>query len=103
MADQDSGALEFMSDEEWQEVGAQSARKGEYRGLLQALIDSGRPYARISTAADSGGRFAGAKPASVVTALKQATKADGVPEEFKNIEVSSKKGVVYLKNTAAAA
>lgn len=96
-------ALDFMSDEEWAEVGAQAAKKGEYAAILQALIDSGRPYARINTAADGGGRFAGAKAASVVTALKAATKADNAPDTFKNVEISSKKGIVYLKNTAAVA
>jgi hypothetical protein len=97
--------FEPLSAEEWQESGAgATAEKGEYGRILVAFVESGQRYAKISTAADAGGRFAGRKASSIGTALKNArdskTAPDGVGE---NIRITSKDGAVYLENEDVAA
>lgn len=94
--------FETMTQEEWVESGAgQSAQKGEYASILADFLGTGQRFARISTAADGGGRFAGKKASSVSTALKQARDAKNAPDGTDAIKVSSKDGIVYLENQSA--
>jgi hypothetical protein len=99
---------ETLTADEWAgEGGGGSAAKGQYAQVLVYVRDSGKRYHRIPM---DRGPFAGKKPASVATALKNAQKAknapDGIDED--TIKVSSRganektgsKGVVYIENTA---
>lgn len=103
--------FETLTREEWVEQGAgSSARKGEYGTILVDFAGSGQRYARINTAADGNGRFAGKKASAVATALKQARDGKNAPAEVETIQISSKSekgadgiGVVFLENTSVDA
>lgn len=96
-----SSVFETMDRDAWVEAGAgQSAQKGEYVGILNEFAASGQRYARILTAPESGGRFAGKQASSVTTALKNARDSKNAPDEVSKIKVSSKEGVIYLENEA---
>lgn len=96
--------FEPMTAEDWTESGAGAqARKGEYGQILVSFADSGQRYARINTAKDSGGRFAGKKASSVSTALKSARDSKNAPEAIAQIEISGRGDTVYLENKAVEA
>lgn len=99
-----SSLFEAVTPEEWVEAGAgRQAEKGLYLQLLEAVAEGGQRYNRIPTAPDSGGRFAGAKASSITTALKTARGSDKAPASVKQIQVSSKGGVIFLENEAVEA
>lgn len=96
--------FETMSREEWVESGAgQSAQKGEYAQILTDFLGTGEQYARINTAAEGNGRFAGKQASSVSTALKNARDSKNAPEGADAIKISSKNGIVFLENTTVSA
>jgi len=99
-----SNLFEAVTQEEWTAAGAgRQAEKGLYLQLLEDVAEAGVRYARIPTAPDSGGRFAGAKASSITTALKTARGSDKAPASVKQIQVSSKGGVIFLENEAVEA
>ena len=91
--------FEPLSDEELGEALSSVRAKGEYRSILQQIVDGGVRAARIPT---DRGAFEGRKASTVKTGFENARKADDAPEEFKALKVSSKKGNVYIVNTAVA-
>jgi hypothetical protein len=95
--------FETVTAEEFAAGGGGGASKGAYKALLEAFVGTGERYARIPTAADSGGPYAGKKAASISTSLKGAIATKGAPDGFENIKVSSRGGVVFLENTAVGA
>ena len=100
-----SSIFDVMTRDEWVESGAGAqAQKGEYASILKDFADSGARFAKISTAADGNGRFAGKQASQVATSLKQARDAKTPPEGVgEHIRVSSKEGTVYLENTEVEA
>jgi hypothetical protein len=91
--------FEALSDEEIGEALSSQRSKGEYKSILQQIVDNGVRAARIPT---DRGPFEGRKASTVKTGFENARKADDAPEEFKQLKVSSKKGNVYIVNTAVA-
>ncbi len=87
--------FEPLSDEELGEALSAQRSKGEYKTILQQIVDGGVKAARIPT---DRGAFEGRKASTVKTGFENARKADDAPEEFKQIKVSSKKGTVYVVN-----
>lgn len=99
---------EPLTADEWtSEGGAGTAARGLYSQVLVYVRDSGQRYHRIPM---DRGPFAGKKPASVATALKNAQKAKNAPTgvDEDTIKITSRganeekgtKGVVYIENTA---
>jgi hypothetical protein len=91
--------FETLSDEELGEALSSVRAKGEYKSILQQIVDGGVRAARIPT---DRGPFEGRKASTVKTGFENARKADDAPEEFKQLKVSSKKGNVYIVNQAVA-
>jgi len=89
--------FEPLSDEEIGEALSSVRSKGEYKSILQQIVDNGVRAARIPT---DKGHFEGRKASTVKTGFENARKADDAPEEFKQLKVSSKKGNVYIVNQA---
>lgn len=95
----DNGMSDFMfeqlSEEEVSEALSSQRAKGEYRTILQQIVDNAVRAARIPT---DRGPFEGRKTSTVKTGFENARKADDAPEEFKSLKISSKKGNVYIVN-----
>jgi len=89
--------FEPLSDEEIGEALSSVRSKGEYKSILQQIVDNGVRAARIPT---DKGHFEGRKASTVKTGFENARKADDAPESFKQLKVSSKKGNVYIVNQA---
>lgn len=92
--------FEPLSDEELSEALSSQRAKGEYKSILQQIVDGGVAAARIPT---DRGPFNGRKASTVKTGFENARKADDAPEAFKQLKVSSKKGNVYIVNQAVKA
>lgn len=91
--------FEVMGDEEWAEVGAVTSQRGEYKSLLEQIVNAGVKFARIPT---DKGPFNGRKASTLVTSLKGARDAKDAPDTFEGLKISSKKGAIYIHNTAVA-
>ena len=101
--------FDTLDADEWKELGGGgSAERGLYSEVLKSFRDSGKRYARISTA---NGRFAGKKATSIATALKLTREGKNAPENVDSIKITSRgenpekgvEGAVFLENTAVAA
>jgi len=100
---------ETLSQDEWNESGGGgAAERGLYARVLEYVRDSGQRFHRISV---ESGPFAGKKPSSIATALKNARDGKNAPEGVDKIQISSQgpsekkgtKGAVFLENEAIAA
>lgn len=101
--------FETLDADEWKEHGGGgSAERGLYTTVLASFASSGERYATISM---ERGRFAGKKPTSVATALKNAKDSKSAPDGVDKIKVTSRsenkekgvKGAVFMENTAVPA
>lgn len=92
--------FEPLSDEEVGEALSSVRSRGEYKEILQQIVDGSIRAARIPT---DKGHFEGRKASTVKTGFENARKADDAPAEFKQLKISSKKGNVYIVNEAVAA
>jgi hypothetical protein len=90
--------FEALSEEEVAEALSSHRAKGEYRTILQQIVDGNVRAARIPT---DRGPFEGRKTSTVKTGFENARKADDAPAEFKDLKISSKKGNVYIVNATA--
>jgi hypothetical protein len=91
--------FEALSDEEVAEALSSQRARGEYRTILQQIVDNAVPAARIPT---DRGPFNGRKTSTVKTGFENARKADDAPDTFKQLKISSKKGNVYIVNANVA-
>jgi hypothetical protein len=93
-----SSLFQTVERDAWRAAGGGAqAEKGLYVQLLTDFIETGERYGVIPT---ENGHFAGKKPASITTALKQARSNEKAPAGAKEVNVNSKGGVIFLENTA---
>jgi len=100
--------FETLEADEWAaQGGGGAAERGLYTTVIGQFAESGKRYATISL---DRGRFAGKKPTSVATALKNAVNSKNAPKGTDKIKITSRsankeKGVtaaVFMENTAVA-